>query len=131
MECPYNGSRSNKQPQTALSSAAAETHAFSEAVKDSKHLAWRIEDTGQRIPRPIEMLEDNKATISFQKTTKTSTKLRGVYNLRWNWVTELRDTNEIKATKVDTDNNIADMLTKCQPRSKIEQFLRMLNIVTT
>jgi hypothetical protein len=36
--------RSNKQPKTVFSSAAAEVYAFSEAVKDARLLLWRAEE---------------------------------------------------------------------------------------
>ena len=98
---------SKKQPITALSSAAAEVYAFSEAVKEDNSLLWRAEEAGIKVKWPINIFEDNKATISFQQSTQPSTKLKGVYNLRWHWVLELRDTNKYMATKVATDQNIA------------------------
>ena len=33
--------------------------------------------------------------------------------MRWNWVQELRDTNEIVTEHIETEKNLADMLTKC------------------
>ena len=64
----------------------AEIYAFSEAVKHAQFLVWRMEDIGHKLPRPIEIYEDNSASISFQKSTKTNTKLRGIYNFRWEWI---------------------------------------------
>lgn len=69
--------RSNKQPVTSMSSAAAEVYAFSEAVKDVNLLLWRAEDLGVPVQWPARIYEDNKATISFQQSTKPTSKPRG------------------------------------------------------
>ena len=120
---------SKKQPVTAISSAVAEIYAFSEAVKHAQFLIWRMEDVGHKLPRPIEIYEDNSASISFQKSTKTNTKLRGIYNFRWEWIKELRDMAQVIAVKVHTTKNIADLLTKCQQRPTIDKFLDMMNVL--
>ena len=90
---------SKKQPKTAFSSAASEVFAFSEAVKDARLLLWRAEELGVNVKYPFTMLEDNAATVSYQKSTTPYSKLRGVYNLRDNWVLELKDSNVVKAEK--------------------------------
>ena len=53
-------------------------------------------------------------------------KIKGVFDLRWQWVQDLQDTTQIKTTKVHTDNNIADILTKCQPRVKFDSLLQLV-----
>ena len=45
-----------------------------------------------------------------------NSKLKGMIDLRWNWVKELQDANEVKAVKVNTKDNVADLLTKCHNR---------------
>ena len=46
-----------------------------------------------------------------------ASKLKGMIDLRWNWVRELQDAGEIKAIKVCGTVNVADLLTKCLGRS--------------
>ena len=87
-----------------------------------------MDDVEHKIKRPIKIYEDNKAMISYQKSTKTNSKLRGIYNLRWAWIKELKDMAKIIAVKVATTENIADLLTKCQQRPVIDRFLEMMNI---
>ena len=118
--------RSNKQPLTSYASATAEIYAFSEAVKDAQLLLWRAEDLGVRVKWPCEIYEDNAATVSFQKATVLDSKVKGVYNLRWDWVRELRDASKIKAVKVDTDKNVADLLTKCQEGYHMQKLLKII-----
>ena len=83
-----------------------------------------MKDIGHRIQEPISILEDNAATISFQRSTKTNTKIRGIYNLRWAWVKDLRNMAKIIAVKVTTNDNIADLLTKHQPKPIMDKFIR-------
>ena len=73
--------RSNKQPQTSLSSAAAEIYAFSEASRDARLRLWVSEELGYREVWPAVIQVDNAAALSLQKATKANTKLKGVYNL--------------------------------------------------
>ena len=105
--------RSNKQPQTSLSSAAAEIYELSEASKDARLRLWVSEELGYREVWPAVIQVDNTAALSFQKATKANTKLKGVYNLRDKWVQELRDDSKIVTKKVDTAVNVSDVLTKC------------------
>ena len=120
--------RSNKQPKTAFSSAASEVYAFSEAVKDARLLLWRAEEIGIDVKYPFTMLEDNAATVSFQKSTTPYSKLRGVYNLRDNWILELKNEGIVKAKKVHTDLNLADLFTKCHEWHKMRKLLSIIGL---
>ena len=105
--------RSNKQPQTSLSSAAAETYALSEASKDARLRLWVSEKLGYKGVWPAVIQVDNAAALSFQKATKANTKLKGVYNLREKWVQELRDDSKIATKTVDTAIDVSDVLARC------------------
>ena len=100
--------RSNKQPQTSLSSAAAAIYALSEASKDARLRlpVWISEELGYREKWSAVIQVDNTAALSFQKATKANTKLKGLYNLRDKWVQELRDDS-------DTAVHVSDVLTMC------------------
>ena len=50
------------------------------------------------------------------------TKLKGVFDLRLNWVKELTDRKIITAGKVHTDVNLADQLTKPLPARKLKEL---------
>lgn len=68
---------------------------------------------------------DNNQAISFQRGTCPSTKLKGVYDLRWNWVQEIRRDGEVKCVSVNTKHNCADLLTKCLKREDFERLLAL------
>ena len=99
--------KSNKQPIAALSSATTEIYAFSECIKQVNLLLWRAEELGVVVPWPVNIYENNKATISVQKSTTPNSKLKGIYNLRWNWVVQLRNKLKYTATKVNTLENFS------------------------
>ena len=119
---------SKKQPKTCFSSAASEVFAFSEAVKDARLLLWRAEELGVDVKYPFTMLEDNAATVSYQHSTTPYSKLRGVYNLRDDWVLELKDSKVVQAKKVHTDLNVADLFTKCHEWHKMKKLLSIIGL---
>ena len=107
--------RSNKQPQTSMSSAVAEICALSEASlsKDARPRLLILEELGYREIWPPVIQVDNAAAMSFQQATKASTKLKGVYNLRDKQVQELRGDIKTVTKQVGTAVNISDVLTTC------------------
>jgi len=78
------------------------------------------------VSNPIIIQVDNTQAISFQRSTCLVSKLRGMVDLRWAWVQELRDKKKIGVQKVGTDLNKADILTKCMPAYKYSMRLRTL-----
>ena len=58
--------RSNKQPVTAISSAAAQIYAMAEAARDAQLNAWRAQEMGLMPPMPILIYVDNFVGIVFQ-----------------------------------------------------------------
>ena len=55
-----------------------------------------------------------------------ATKLKGVFDLRQQWVQELQDRRIITAVKVSTNVNLADQLTKPLPGKKLIQLNQCL-----
>ena len=118
--------RSNKQPITAVSSAAAEIYALAEAARDARLNAWKAEEMGLTRPIPIEIQVDNAAGISFQSKMNPDSKLKGMIDLRWRWVKELQDVQQVKAIKVATEDNISDILTKCHSRPIFNRLIELV-----
>ena len=108
---------------TAFSSALAEIFALSESVRAAQLLVWRAEELGARVTWPLCIQVDNNQSITFQRATCLMSRLRGCIDMRWGWVKELRDMEKIMTKKVESDMNLADVLTKCLPPCK---FVRMM-----
>ena len=105
--------RSNKQPVTSISSAQAEIYPMSEAVRDSRLRLWVHEELGGTVQYPFHVLVDNSAGVSFQGATCPASKLRGIFDIRAQWVQDLQNESTVQAVKVDTTKNLADIFTKC------------------
>ena len=71
---------------------------------------------------------DSKQAISFQQDTCPKSKIRGSFDLREDWVEELRDQKIVQMSKIEGTKNCADIMTKCMPTWK---FLRMFKLITT
>ena len=115
---------SKKQPVTAKSSAAAEIVALSDLIQDLQLRMWIAEEAGQDVNWPQIIKVDNQACVNFQNSMSPTSKLKGVFDLREQWLKELHDKSRFVAVKVDTEKNISDMLTKplvAATRSRLEK----------
>ena len=84
---------------------------------------------GRKVPWPLVVYVDNAAGVSYQHNTTASSKIRGVFDQRWDWVKELKDQSSVTAVKVPTEQNLADLLTKCHAKAvrlKLQQQLEKI-----
>ena len=117
---------SSRQPVTALSSAEAEIYALAEAVKCGRLFNWRCEEMGMKVNWPITISVDNTQAITFQKGTYANSKLRGTFDMRREFVGELRSSKEIDTKHISRDKNLADNLTHCQPSGPFNRGLQQV-----
>ena len=118
--------RSKKQPKTSMSSAAAEIYAMSEACRDAQLRLWSAEEAGIKINWPVNLHVDNAAGESFQHATCQASQLKGIFDMRQEWVQDLQNEKKWNAIHVDTKINLADMFTKCLAapvRTKLDEVL--------
>ena len=121
--------RSQKQPKTSLSSAAAEIYAMSRAVKDACLRLWVAEDMHVTVKWPMTLHVDNAAGVSFQHTTCGNTQMKGIFKMSEDWVQELKDEAKVMSVHVPTDRNLADMLTKglsVDVRNKLDAIMAQI-----
>ena len=64
--------------------------------------------------------------ISFKYGTCAHSRLRGMIDIRENWVSELRDEGMVEVVKVNSSQNWADILTKCLRGSEFKRQLKMI-----
>ena len=120
-----------KQPDTAISSAQAEIYALSEATKDVQLRLWVAEEMFLQVKWPAEIQVDNAAGVVFHNKMSPTSKLKGVFDLRQKWVQELQDKKQVKAVKVDTKLNLADILTKPLPAADRNRLLERLKLLAS
>ena len=121
--------RSNRQPKSTLSPAESEIYALSTGVKDTRLYHWVLEEFSRtRTEYPILVQTDSSGARSFQGDTCPSTKLRGCFDFREKWVSELRSQSDFKTQLIPELQNLADIFTKCLSNSDFvvrrEQIIR-------
>ena len=100
--------RSQKQPITSFSSAAAEIYALSQTIKDARYARWVANEMGINTTSFVQVQVDNDQAISFQRVTCPSTMLNGVHDLRVEWEHEIRMELEVKCVTVTYNPMSAD-----------------------
>lgn len=123
--------RSNKQVSVSTSSACAEIYALSDAVKHGRLYQWRGQELGLHIPNPLTVHVDNMQAVAFSRDTVLNSKLRGIFDLRADWVAELKDKLELRVEHVDSVNNPADLLTKAHPNARYQQLMGLIGYKRT
>ena len=80
---------------------------------------------------PGRIFVDNTAGVgvSFQNGTNPNSKLKGIFDLREQWAKELRDKRGVKAVKISTDKNVADMMTKCLTATVMNKLQMEIDIL--
>jgi hypothetical protein len=120
--------KSRKQNSVTKSSTEAEYVALSESVSELKVIKNILSDFKIELKEPIKIYEDNNGAISIAKFgnfTKNSKYIETHYY----FVNESYVDNLIDLVKVDSNENVADILTKSLGRNKFEKFREMLNVI--
>ena len=116
--------RSNRQPKTVLSPAVAEIYALSVGVVDARLMGWVFEESGLTVGA-VKIGTDSKGAKSFKEDTCPTSRIRGNFDYRNDWVQELKEEGAIQVEKVEAKNMIADVLTKCYDtykyKARVEQ----------
>ena len=117
---------SRKQIQgTACSSAMAEVYALSEAVRCVRLVAFVCDEMNVKLTRPLTIKVDSKPAKSFKDGTCMTSKIRGVVDMREDWVQELRQKGDIAVEWVPEHKQKADVLTKGLPSYKFKTGLNL------
>ncbi|KYM95559.1 Copia protein [Cyphomyrmex costatus] len=120
--------KSKKQSSVTKSSTAAEYVALSDAVSEIRVILNLLEDLNIKLSKPVKIYEDNSGAIviaKFGNLTKNSKYIE----VHYHFVNEFYEKKIIELVKVESENNIADILTKALGKNKFEVFRKTLNIV--
>ena len=111
----------------ALSSTEAEYIALANAVREALYVIRLLKDLGfYDNKRPLLVYEDNKPVIDMLKSDKLVFHSTKHINPRFHFVKDLYKNGIINIDKIDTDNNLADMLTKPLTVIKFSRFANQL-----
>jgi hypothetical protein len=118
--------RSNRQTKTALSPTESEIYALSKGFKDVRLMGWVLEECGVLVEWPIQLSGDSTGAFSFQGDKCPDSKIRGCFDYRDNWVSELQNAAEIRLVLVRDKENLADIFTKCH---RAGEFVRRKELI--
>ena len=98
---PIHWASKKQTVSTAYSSAMAEVYALSETVRAARLIAWKCEDMNMNVSSPLVVQVDNDQARVFAHGHCLQSRLRGVVDMREDWVQELRDQNLVQVVHVN------------------------------
>ncbi|CAH2097573.1 unnamed protein product [Euphydryas editha] len=119
--------KSKKQNSVTKSFTFAEYIALSEAVTEVNFLVCLINDIFVEVCRPVKIYEDNSGAVAISKYgnfTKNSKHIE----VHYHFIHENVKQGNIEVVKIESENNIADILTKALGNVKFIKFREMLNL---
>ena len=119
--------KSTLQATVALSTTEAEYMAITEAVKEAIWLHGLLEELGVG-QKHLMVHSDSQSAIHLAKNQVFHARTKHI-DVRYHFVREILEEEEILLQKIRTEDNPADMLTKVVTRAKFEHCLDLVNIL--
>ena len=114
--------RSKLQPGVpSQSSSEAEYRALSDALNELIWIVTVLREIGTEVETPIEIKEDNEATIKLGENKMASARTNHI-DIRHHVIRYHNEKGTICLSYIPTSEMIADMLTKCLPRPAFEEM---------
>ena len=119
--------KSKKQSCVALSTAEAEYIALSQAAQEALWLRQLATDLQDEQQQPTVIYEDNQATICMSKNPQSHGKSKHI-EIKYHFVREHVNGGAIELKYCQTENMIADMLTKGLGKQRFEKLRSMAGV---
>jgi len=119
--------KSTLQSTVALSTIEAEYMAITEAVKEANWLHGLLKDLGVG-QKQLKLYYDRQSAIHLAKNQVFHARTKHI-DVRYHFVREILEEEEIVLQKIHTTENPANMLTKVVTRAKFEHCLDLVNIL--
>jgi hypothetical protein len=118
---------SKRQSSVALSSCEAEYYALTQAGKEAVWINQLLTEITGENQGPLTILCDNQAAIASTENPRFHGRMKHV-EIHHHFIRELVKDKKITVTWIDTDNMVADGLTKTLDRTKFGRFLKLLSV---
>ena len=122
--------KSSKQDTTADSTAESEYIAAAEAAKEAVWIKSFLMELGV-VPsslEPIRLYCDNNAAIAQAKEPRSHNKSKHVLR-KYHLLREIVERGDVAVSRVATEENVADPLTKGLPQQKHDKHVRGLGLI--
>ena len=118
--------KTKKQPTVALSSCESEYMALCAAAKEAIFLRNVLDDIGKvvgmsRECRPVTIFEDNQGALALAKNPVHHERSKHI-DIKYHFTRECVLNKQIEITYVQSENNVADILTKAATKLKLSKF---------
>jgi transposase InsO family protein len=109
--------KSKRQPTVALSSTEAEYMAASEAAREAANWRTFLRELGFDMSEPTLILSDNQGSIALAKNPEHHARSKHI-DVRHHYVREQVASQAIRLQYINTEEMVADLLTKPLPRDR-------------
>jgi len=112
---------SKKQSTVALSTAEAEYMAISATIQEVMWIYQLLEELKLPVKRPIELLCDNRAAISISSNDVNHSRTKHI-DIRHHYIRDMIKKEYVKVSWIDTNKQLADILTKSLNKNQFNKF---------
>ena len=118
---------SKKQQTVAQSTAEAEYVSESLATSQAIWLRRILEDIGEKQGEATQLFCDNKSAIAMTKNPVYHSRTKHIA-LKHHFIREAVEDDEIVIKYCNTEDQVADILTKALPKDKFQYFRKMMGV---
>lgn len=119
--------RSKKQPTVSLSSAEAEYRAMAKTTKEIIWLIHLLEDIFVEVPKPVNLLCDNKSAIHIATNPVFHERTKHI-ELDCHFIREKVQLKVINLVHVTSTQQLADIFTKALGSAQFQKLLRDIGV---
>lgn len=119
--------KSKRQPTVALSTAEAEYMSMAHAAQTSVWLRRLLSDLGFVQESPVKIYEDNQGCIAMAKNPVNHERTKHI-DIKYHFVRELVTRGVIEISYLETEEMLADILTKGMTRDRHDKLCRAIGL---
>lgn len=112
---------SRLQPTVALSTSEAEYMAASTAVQEAMHIRLLMRSLGYPQEEPMIIFEDNQGCIGISENPIMHKRTKHI-DIRYHYVRERVSAGDVKLIYIETERQLADLLTKPLLKPRVERI---------
>lgn len=119
--------KTHKQKIVSRASTHAEYYALADCVEEVLPVKGVLGDLGVAVKGPIKIFEDNSGAIALSKNGKFCKNSKHI-DISYHFVYDYEKKGIIHVTKINTEDQLADILTKSLGKTKFQKLRDLLNI---